>query len=142
MKKKIIALLLITTLIVSVYPTGVFGATTTKKISIKLKSIICVINSSVGQQWGFVSTVNKKRVTKGNTITISVSSTGKLTIISKATENDTRPDFGSKTLSIAVKGLSTNVSKTYTSKVTVTENAGRYSGNTAVWKFTYVVTKK
>lgn len=79
---------------------------------------------------------------EGDTIEITTTSSGKITIVSIAEEDDSIPDVGTKTLSIPVSKLKSNKDTTYTSLVTVTENRGRYSGNTAVWKFTFVVKKK
>ena len=143
MNRKILCVLLMIALTLSCFNGLAYGAKSSKvKVTVELQSIECVQNNHVGNEWGFGSTVNKKELSEGDTIEISTTSTGKITIISIAEEQDKYPDYGSKTLAVSVSKLKANKDTTYTSNVTVTENRGRYSGNTAVWKFTYVVKRK
>jgi len=141
MNKRVISFFLILSVIISfnLFIVGAATNTSKVKITIKLDSIECIENNHVGNEWGFGCKVNKKELSEGDSITISTTSSGKITIVSKAEEDDSIPDIGSKTLSISVSKLKVNKEATYTSQVTVTENRGRYSGNTAVWKFTYKV---
>ena len=64
-----------------------------------------------------------------------------LSIICTAIENDTVPDVGTGEIEISVKDLKKGKNK-FTQTVIVTENRGRYLGNTAEWKFTITVKKK
>ena len=141
--RKILSVFLIIALLLSCFTGLVYGASSSKvKITVELKSIECVENNHVGNEWVFSSTVNKKTLTEGDSIEISTTSKGKLTIVSSAEEQDKYPDYGSKTLTVSVSKLKANKDTTYTSNVTVTENRGRYAGNKAVWKFTYILKKK
>ncbi|EMS72371.1 hypothetical protein [Ruminiclostridium cellobioparum] len=141
MSKKIISFFLILCIIISCNFFAVSAATTKVKVSVKLDSIECVENNHVGNEWLFGCTVNKKELSEGDTITISTTSSGKINIVSSVEEEDSIPDIGSKTLSIPISKLKAKKNTTYTSQVTVTENRGRYSGNKAIWKFTYIVKK-
>ncbi len=137
--KKIIGFFLILCIIISCNLFTVGAATPKVKVTVKLDSIECVENNHVGNEWSFGCTVNKKELAKGDSISVSTTSTGKITIVSSVEEEDKIPDIGSKTLSIPVSKLKAKKDTTYTSQVTVTENRGRYSGNKAIWKFTYIV---
>lgn len=143
MNKKILSILLVIAITIPCFTGIAYGAKSSKvKVTVELQSIECVQNDHVGNEWGFGATVNKKELTEGDSIEISTTSTGKIAIVSMAEEQDKYPDYGSKTLTVSVSKLKANKDTTYTSNVTVTENRGRYSGNKAVWKFTYVVTRK
>jgi hypothetical protein len=143
MKKKIISLLLTVIYFLSCY-TGIADAAGSAKVNVyvQLKSIECVENNHVGNEWGFSCTVNSKELQEGNSVEIKTTSSSKIKIVSEATEYDKYPDSGTKTLSIPVSKIKSNKNNTYTSKVTVTENRGRYSGNSAVWLFTFIINKK
>lgn len=139
MGKRVIGFLLILCIIISCNLFTVGAAPSKVKVTVKLDSIECVQNNHVGNEWAFGCTVNKKALTEGNSISVSTISSGKITIVSTVEEEDSIPDIGSKTLSITVSKLKENKDTTYTSSVTVTENRGRYSGNKAIWKFTFIV---
>ena len=141
MSKRVISFFLILCIIISCNLFTTAAATSKVKVTVKLDSIECVENNHVGNEWSFGCTVNKKELAKGDSISVSTTSTGKITIVSSVKEEDKIPDIGSKNLSIPVSKLKTKNDTTYTSQVTVTENRGRYSGNKAIWKFTSVVKK-
>jgi len=138
MNRRIISFFLILCMMVTlnILPSGAAG-TSKVKITVKLQSIDLVENNHVGNEWVFGCKVNKKALQEGDSIVINTTSTGKITIVSTAEEIDSVPDTGSKTLTVSVGKLKAGKNNTYTSLVTVTENRGRYSGNKAVWKFTY-----
>ncbi|MGO4376626.1 hypothetical protein AB4Z21_38890, partial [Paenibacillus sp. MCAF20] len=56
-----------------------------------------------------------------------------------AEEQDKIPESGTATLSVKAANVTKTISKSL--KVTVTENRGRYSGNSADWKFTFKIQK-
>ncbi len=141
MNKRYISFLLIIVLILPFFTSGVYSASNTK-VKVTLQSVACIENNHVGNEWGYGATVNKKSIYEGQTVEISTSPNGKISIVSTAEEDDSYPDYGSKTLTVSVSKLKANTSTKYTSNVTVVENRGRYSGNSAVWKFTYVIKKK
>lgn len=143
MKRKIFSVLLLITFLLAIC-TGSIGAASSAKVKadVKLESIECVENNHVGKEWAFACTVNKKALKEGDTLEITTASSSKIKIVAEATENDKYPDNGTKTLTIPVSKLKQNKNSTYTCNVTVTEDRGRYSGNTAVWKFTFLVKRK
>ena len=112
------------------------------KVSVTLSSIECESNDHVGNEWGFGCTVNKKTLDEGDSMDVEITSAGKITLVCKAVEDDSIPDVGTKTLTIPVSKLSAGQTKEYTVRVTVRENRGRYSGNTAVWNFNFDVKKE
>ncbi|MFD1907107.1 hypothetical protein ACFTAO_19955 [Paenibacillus rhizoplanae] len=57
----------------------------------------------------------------------------------EAQEQDKIPDDGSANTSIKVSALKDTQNKSLT--VTVVENRGRYSGNSASWKFVFKIDK-
>lgn len=143
MKKKFLSLLLIAVILISCFMSLVCGAKSSKvAVSVQLQSVQRVQNNHVGNEWSFGATVNEKELFEGNSIEISTTSAGKITIVSMAEEDDKYPDLGEKTLIVPVNKLKANKATTYTSNVTVIEDKGRYAGNEAVWKFTYVIKKK
>lgn len=141
MNKRFVSFLLIIVLILPFFTSAVYSASSTK-VNITLQSVVCVQNNHVGNEWSYGATVNKKAIYEGQTIEISTSPNGKITIVSMAEEDDSYPDYGSKTITVSVSNLKANSSTKYTANVTVVENRGRYSGNSAVWKFTFIVKKK
>ncbi|MNC67084.1 hypothetical protein D3C75_1175500 [compost metagenome] len=58
-----------------------------------------------------------------------------------AEEQDKIPDSAEMSVSIKASAVTTTMI-TKAVKVTVTENRGRYSGNTATWKFTFKLQKQ
>ncbi|MNN69269.1 hypothetical protein D3C81_1850430 [compost metagenome] len=54
-----------------------------------------------------------------------------------AEEQDKVPDVGSSNSSIKVSSVTKTINKSL--KVTVTENRGRYSGNSAEWEFKFKI---
>ncbi|WP_405112427.1 hypothetical protein MHH28_04625 [Paenibacillus sp. FSL K6-1217] len=68
-----------------------------------------------------------------------VSSTGTIKLRAEAQEQDKIPDEGSANASIKVSTLKDTQNKSLTVKVV--ENRGRYSGNTASWKFVFKIDK-
>ncbi len=96
-------------------------------------------NNSVGNDWSIAASIDNKKIYIGDSIEIS--GKNKITIKAEAVENDKYSDYGSKTTSVNLSDVSTNKSKIVTLSVTVTENRGRYSGNTAKWIFEFEISK-
>lgn len=140
--KKLLVFFIIFCLVFTSIAVSSYGASTKVKVNVSLESIECVENNHVGNEWVYSCTVNKKSLDEGDDMDVETTSTGKITIVCTAEEEDKYPDTGSKTLTIPVKNLKAGQNKSYTAKVTVTENRGRYSGNTAVWEFTFKVERK
>ncbi len=126
------AVLMTFTLVPFVNPMQASAATAKYKVTCNY--IHLVYNNHVGNQWNCRVSVKGKTIHSGGSCTVS--STGGITIVSKVTENDSYPD--SNHTSKYVK-LSVGKTLKYTNTVVVTENRGRYSGETAKWKFSYTV---
>lgn len=141
MYKRVVSLFLILAILFScnLFIADAASSTAKVKVSVKLQSIDCISNNHVGNEWVFGCTVNKKELAEGHALTITTTPSGKINIVSTAEEEDSIPDIGSRTLTVSVSKLKAGKDTSYTSQVTVKENRGRYSGNTAVWKFTYVI---
>ncbi|GGG86821.1 hypothetical protein [Paenibacillus radicis (ex Gao et al. 2016)] len=134
------SLLLIITLL-STLATPALAATASSKASytVTLVSTELVSNDHVGNEWATAFTANGKTIEEGESIKLSLSSTGSIKLQAEATELDKIPDEGSATKTIKVSSIKKELTSSI--KVTVTENRGRYSGNQAVWKFTYKIAK-
>ncbi|MEK3685154.1 hypothetical protein [Paenibacillus sp. FSL R10-2736] len=78
-------------------------------------------------------------IKEGESVTVDVSSTGTIKLLAEAQEQDKIPEEGSATASIKVSTLKTTQNKSLSVKVV--ENRGRYSGNTATWKFVFKIEK-
>lgn len=92
----------------------------------------------MGNDWGTSATVDGEELSWGDTITFEKASTIKIKCV--AEEYDKIPDVGSATLKIKLSDADEG-DQEYTQEVTVRENRGRYSGNTATWVFKFGVTK-
>ena len=92
-------------------------------------------NNSVGNEWGYGVKYNGKYVESGSRVAVS----GNLLvdITAYAVEFDSYNDYGSKTVSFKPLSIGEKNSKEVT--VTVRENNGRYTGNTAQWVFEITV---
>lgn len=98
-------------------------------------------NNHVGNSWSVVATVGDTTIKKGKSATLKYGDADTFTIVCTATENDKTPDVGTATIDVNVGELKNGKNK-FTQTVVVTENAGRYTGNTAEWVFTITVSKK
>ena len=86
-------------------------------------------NDRVGNDWTFTYTHNGQTIKSGYTITQSVEIFTFQSIDVKIRENDKLDDVGIGTLAVAI--CDGGSGKT---EITVTENAGLFKGNTAVWE--------
>lgn len=102
------------------YDYGIYQLTfTEKKIS----------NNFVGNDWSFTYTHNGQTIKSGYTITQSLEIFTFQSIDVEVRENDKIDDVGTGTLAVAICEVGSGKTE-----VTVTENAGAFKGNTAVWK--------
>lgn len=92
----------------------------------------------VGNNWSQYFSVNGVKVASGDKIDVVLGET--LTVYSKITESDKKPDIGSVKDEIEITQAFFDGGYTLTQKVGVTENGGRYSGNRATWTVTYTFT--
>lgn len=116
--------------------TGPMSLAAAKTATITLVSADLISNDHVGNDWYYAAKVGSKELSIGDSV--EVDQTKKITLYGEATESDKYPDSGSKSLSITP---SKSLGKEVKIRVTITENRGRYSGNQAVWEFTFSVSK-
>lgn len=87
-------------------------------------------NPSVGNEWSVSYYINGEFFTKGEKyITAPLRPTEDVRLDIEITEDDTLPDIGTGELEIILKD-----GYQCSTEISVTENKGRYYGNTAVWK--------
>jgi len=115
------------------------AAAKTVKLKVTLVSVRLVENNHVGNEWYTAGYVNGKEINPGSTVTLNLKPTDTLTLKGFAEEQDKIPESGTSSAKIKVSSVKTALSKTL--KVTVTENRGRYTGNTALWEFVFKIQK-
>jgi len=98
----------------------------------------CSGYNHVGQNWSRYYTINGDSVSSGDKVEIILGQS--ITIYSKVTEKDTSPDVGRVTEDVEITQEYFDNGFTITHKVSVREDSGRYSGNTAVWTITFTFT--
>ncbi|SFT21599.1 hypothetical protein [Paenibacillus sp. BC26] len=116
-----------------------FAAAKTTKIKVTFVSASLVENNHVGNEWWSGGSVNGKELGEGQSTTLSLKPTDTVKIVAEAQEQDKYPDNGEAAASIKVSSITKAITKTLT--VSIVENRGRYSGNTAKWKFVFKVEK-
>ncbi|WP_276357676.1 hypothetical protein [Cohnella caldifontis] len=138
MKKRItIVLLFLLSFFVLVQPLS--AATKPVKLKVTLVRIELVENDHVGNEWYTAGYVNGKEIEEGTTVSLTLKSSDTLTLKGIAEEQDKIPESGTSTSKIKVSTITKTQSKIL--KVKVTENRGRYSGNSAYWHFTFKIEK-
>ncbi|WP_027084416.1 hypothetical protein [Cohnella panacarvi] len=133
--KMILSFTLVSALTIS----SVSAASKSVKIKITYVNAELVENNHVGNEWATSGIINNKEILEGDSIILDMKSTDSIKIKAKASELDKIPDSGSGSTSIKVSAITKKTTKTL--KVTVKENRGRYSGNTAEWKFIFEISK-
>ncbi|MDQ0193377.1 hypothetical protein [Paenibacillus wynnii] len=111
----------------------------TEKVKVTFVSADLVENNHVGNEWWWGGFVNGTELADGESITLNVSSTGTIKLHAEAQEQDSIPDDGEATTTLKVSSLKSSQNKSMT--VQVVENRGRYSGNSASWKFIFKIDK-
>ncbi|WP_339224788.1 hypothetical protein [Paenibacillus sp. FSL H8-0332] len=111
----------------------------TQKVKVTFVSADLVENNHVGNEWWWGGFVNGEELEEGDSVTLDLSSTASIKLRAEAQEQDKIPDEGSANTSIKVSALKDTQNKSLT--VTVVENRGRYSGNSASWKFVFKIDK-
>lgn len=88
-----------------------------------------IYNDSVGDDWQKVYGCDGRIITSGESWTVPLDTTKTVKIDATITERESCPDAAFGTLSVVLKdGYETSTT------ITVTEDRGRYAGNTAQWK--------
>ena len=119
-------------------PTVASKPTATKRLSRKMKvSISCSCSgyNHVGNEWYKYFSIDNIQVKSGDKITVTLGES--IEIYTSFTEDDKVPDVGSAWDNVALTQNYIKNGFSITQTIYVTENRGRYSGNTAVWTATY-----
>ena len=88
-----------------------------------------IFNDSVGKDWQKSYWCDGESIYSGQRWTVPLDDEKTINIAVRLTENDNRPDYGQGKMSVVLRdGFSTST------KITVIENRGRYSGNAAQWE--------
>lgn len=119
--------------------TPVYAASSTYKVTFEQARLVS--NDHVGNEWSIAAAVAGKAINEGNSMNVSVDAKGSIKLYGYVVEEDKIPDEGENTKTVNVSSISSKGS-TVKVLVTVTENRGRYSGNEAVWEFTYKIKKQ
>jgi hypothetical protein len=138
--KKWANVFMILSLVFAVCSPTSYAAAKTVKVTVTLVSAELVENNSVGNEWAIGASVNGKELEEGSSVTLNLKSTGTLKLEAIAEEQDKIPDYGDKSTNVKLSSFSKSTNKTLS--VVVTENRGRYSGNTATWAFKFKISKK
>ncbi|MEG6591134.1 MULTISPECIES: hypothetical protein [Paenibacillus] len=137
--KKALKLFLMFSVILLCLVQPVSAATSTVKLKVTLVRVELVENNHVGNEWYTTASVNGKEIEEGSSVTLKLKSSESLKLKAYAEEQDKIPESGSANATVKVSSVTKDITKSL--KVKVTENRGRYSGNTAEWKFTFKVQK-
>ena len=79
---------------------------------------------------------------EGRKIKITANTKDMISFSASAKEHDFIPDTGAGRMNINIEDLKLAEYNTYPIDVTVAENKGMYKGNTAIWKFNFIVIRK
>ena len=91
-------------------------------------------NNSVGNDWSYYFEIDGKQIDKNRGVAINVKRGEPIPFYAKIVENDSICDIGSSSGEITPIDGSFYVDDIY---ITVIENRGKYSGNTAKFQITY-----
>ncbi len=101
--------------------------------SIRMSTGLCLYHSGSHDV-----TVNNKPLSKHKNLEFSETDTLFIKVI--CNEYDEKyPDFGHNSRIIDINKIDLSKEYTFTIEVTVTENGGRYKGNTAKWKYSFKI---
>lgn len=112
------------------------------EVSITLNSLYMEYNYSVGNEWGYGFSVNGVEFNRGSTHKFTVDPDESLVIEAAMTEYDKISDNGYNRVYYTSEELKNKNDFSDLIEVRVKENRGRYSGNSALWKFKYSIKTK
>ncbi|REE86519.1 hypothetical protein A8990_110129 [Paenibacillus taihuensis] len=139
MYRKLLQSLFCFVLVLVVSAPSLSAAGKTVKVKVTLVSAQMVSNNHVGNEWWYGGYVNGQELDEGGSIVLNVSASGTVSLKAEAQEQDKYPDDGEAAASVKVASIGKGATKAL--NVTIVENRGRYSGNTAKWKFVFKVQK-
>ena len=109
-----------------------------KRFNVEI-SAVCIENNSVGNNWEQEFSIN------GNIIEpidiVAFNQNDELEIVAKIIEKDKYNDIGKTTTVYTVTKTDFSKGFVVNQKVTITEDKGRYAGNTATWEVEYKFTR-
>lgn len=124
-------------LIVTVQPLAAAGKTV--KLKVTFVSAKLVENNHVGNEWWSGAYVNGKELKGGGSLVLTLKPADSVKLKAKVSEQDKYPDNGEANVSVKASSVIKSMNKSLS--VTVTENRGRYSGETATWSFSFKIEK-
>ncbi|KWX79243.1 hypothetical protein [Paenibacillus jilunlii] len=136
--KIMVLLMLIFSMAVPVQSTS--AASKSIKVKVTLVSAVLTENNHVGNEWYTTASINGKEISEDSSVVLDLKSTESVKLKAYAEEQDKIPESATATASIKASAITKDISKAV--EVTVVENRGRYSGNTATWTFTFEVQKQ
>jgi len=111
------------------------------RVQVSLKSADLIYNNHVGNEWSTYSEVEGYLISGTRRFEkVYDKPEVRLKFYARATEYDKISDVGSNTCYINLSLQDGVKTKLVSLDVIVKENRGRYSGNTALWRFTYRIT--
>ena len=111
-----------------------------RKISIKLESVLQVSNNHVGTDWSHFLSVQKQVIKKGETLILTLEKRAPMSIEAHSIETDKYyNDYGKSSMDLIYSDLIAIDKNRFEMDVTVVENGGQYAGNTAKWKFLFMI---
>ncbi|MDI4649296.1 hypothetical protein [Cohnella hashimotonis] len=117
----------------------IYAAEKSVKIKVTVVSVKLVENNHVGNEWLTAAKINGKEVSAGSSLTLTLKASETIHLNAYAEEQDKIPEDGEATASVKASSIAKTTNKALS--VVVTENRGRYSGETATWKFTFKLQK-
>lgn len=133
-----VMLLLLFSMAIPVQSTS--AASKSIKVKVTLVSAELTENNHVGNEWYTTAYINEKEISEGSSVVLDLKSTESVQLKAYAEEQDKIPESATATASVKASAITKTISKAI--EVTVVENRGRYSGNTATWTFTFKVQKQ
>lgn len=123
----------------ALYAQPLSAAKKTEKIRVTFVSAELIENNHVGNEWWSGGYVNGKELEEGSSVNVNATSNGSILLKAEVQEQDSSPDDGEASAAVKMSAIKSTVTKKL--NVTVTEDRGRYSGNTAQWRFTFKITR-
>lgn len=125
------------------FETDKLNCTIGYNLTLILDSVELVYNHSVGDDWSLSVTVNghtfsvSPRSKNLALCTLQIGTSDVVKVTATAIERDKIPDVGTQSEEINPRNLQTT--REFVINVKVVENAGRYKGNAALWRFKFKV---
>ncbi|ASS66681.1 MULTISPECIES: hypothetical protein [unclassified Paenibacillus] len=139
MKRKGIGGLLALLLLFAFAAQPLSAAPKATSVKVTFVSAKLVENNHVGNEWRYEARAGSKEIEEGHSVTLTLKGSEAIKLKVDVEEQDKIPDLGQGSATIKLSTIKGTVTKKI--KVTVVENRGRYSGNTATWEFAFKISK-